>query len=329
MKNIIINNTRLLGFVALLGSALIFGACEREILEDLESQNKNFVGPSLCPENFEYSSAFTASTSSPNFMSGDVVNITAGMNQVVEWEVTITGTTTGAVKTYSGTSDTINVNWNGRADKGSIFFGSESCELSISVACQDVISSTLNVTATDFSNQGYLLSDFDTPGVVTSWYAYGTPKVGINAETTSPVSASPQGGEYWRLEGNSTALEWFFGGMGNNTPIDLSMTTNNADSIYCNLLINGNGTANSEALIVFREAGTFRTYRKHIDWQGWKMISFKLSDAVNLGNSVALSDPSAVDIFEMELGAFPEQTKIADVIFDFVLFTEGAPFYEE
>ncbi len=331
MKNTTIINK--IGNLAVLfgfSGLILFSACEREILDDPEVSNKNFVGPSLCPEDFAYSSALSVSNTSPDFSSGDVVNITVGMNQTVEWDLTLTGQSSGAIKTYEGTGDTINVTWNSRADRGSTFFTDESVKISLSVACQDPVEETISMTSTDFSNQGYLLSDFDDNGVVTSWYAYGGAKVGVNAETTSPVEGSPQGGEYWRLEGNSSALEWFFGGMGNNTAIDLTQVgSNNADSIYCNMFINGNGTANSEALIVFRESGTFRTYRQHIDWQGWKMVSFKLSDAVNLGDGVPLSDPSAVDIFEMELGAFPEQTKTADVIFDFAILTYGAPFYED
>lgn len=293
-------------------------SCERESPE--------FIGPAVCPsDTFTLTTPFTVSPAgSIDFLTGDSLKFFTTFNEVVEWSIKIKGTTSGAVKSFEGNGDTVDVFWLGKPDFGSAFFENENCIITFKIACLQPQVSSIAITANDFSNLGMLIANFDGAGVG----AFTAPPYGVynvpaqSGIRNSPVPVSPQGGMYYRVLGNSGGTPtWFFGGT--SSPIDLSsLSTIDPTKIYFNFYLNGNGKTNSYITVTFSGpgAGLPKNYNIAADWDGWQMVSFSLADA-------AISDPLGVNQIDIGLGTAPEQATTAEMNFDFVLISENEPFY--
>lgn len=292
-------------------------SCDRNKLKD-------HIGPSLCAtESFAFTAPLTANTMQVDLSLGNKVNITAAFNEEVAWTMLIVGQSSGAQKSLSGRSGAIAINWIGNADEGFPFFTTEICTITLTVSCKDPVSTSVSIKANNFSKDGVLLQNFDGSGQS----SFGAPPYGSNYDVTqsgiknTPVTPSPQGGNYYRIVGDSKGTPvWFFGGTYSLFNLN-SLSVKDASKIYFNVFVNSNGNSNSLVSFTFTENGTPKTYNVIVDWTGWKMVCFKLSDAgIIFANKVTQVD--------VGLGAYPNQGISAEVNFDFAIITENTSFYQ-
>jgi hypothetical protein len=305
-------------FLHLMLGVIITGtSCDRGKLKD-------HIGPSLCAtESFAFTAPLTANSTQVDLSLGNKVNITASFNEEVAWTILITGQSSAAQKTIIGRSSGIGIDWSGNADEGFPFFTTETCTITLTVSCKDPVSTSVSIKANNFNKNGVLLQNFDGSGQS----SFGAPPYGTNYDASQsgikniPVSSSPQGGNYYRIVGDSKGTPtWFFGGTYSLFNLS-SLAVKDATKIYFNVFVNGNGNPNSLVSFTFTENGTPKTYNVVVNWVGWKMVSFKLSDA-------GIIFPNKVSQVDVGLGAYPNQGTSAEVNFDFAIITENASFYQ-
>ena len=308
------------------GVILLFNSCAH-------NNFKEFVGPALCPSNnFAFTTPYTVQTTGTDptkvdFSNGQFVKINGITNETVTWSVKIKGTTSKAVKYYSGISSSIGgITWYGDSDS-STFFTTETCIVTLSVNCMSNIANTIVIqgkpTFDNALNKFVLITDCDGNGRVSSWYTYlGTSVTYDNYATVSDSLKSPQGGSIWKVLAATPdkSLTWFFGGFGNNSAINTSFSkfSLNPDSVYCNMYLSNNGTTNSQAQITIEDGVNKKTTVVDVNWSGWKMISFNMSGIV--------PNPRRISIIDIGLGAGPNQASSAELDVDFIIFTNGTPF---
>lgn len=304
--------------VVLVLSILIFGGCDRNKLGEQ-------LGPALCPsDRFEFVSPFTTSSGDIDFASGESQLISSEFNEEVSWEVTLKGTTSNAQKVYAGRSKSIAIHWRGNADEGYPFFTNENCMVELKLACREPIQTSFNMSPNTFSNFGYLIQNYDGIGKpVVMGNPSGTnlvvAKSGIKP---GPVDPSPQGGNYYCMVGNSGTTEtWYFGGVSTTGAIPADIKARNPSDVYFNLFINGNSTKNSLLTITFKEGPDLRNKNINPDWEGWRMYSFKLSEA-------GVKDVSKITTIDYSLGTALTKGTSAEFYMDFLIMTVDAPFYE-
>jgi hypothetical protein len=347
MKNIIKYSRFVL--LAALVVVITFSGCKRQ---------KDPLGNSLCP-----SDAFTVSLDDLTFngMTNGVVNLSSGglnvvanFDESVKWTLTIEANDGSASKAYSGEGKDVSVWWYGNSRKAPLFKPG-TCKLTFKVQCRDALTKEFTLQgASNFANThgsfGCLLRDFDknglldvgTLGVVQGQGVdgYFYPQVTDLSKTVDwtyiTTDGSPAGGYYANIDGASTTSSklWYFGGVSID---DLSATptspmkvlsTTDPSNIWLNVYIRSGKTFNTEAVLsVGVDANIKWTYRKKVDWDGWKLCSVRLSDMVSYEGTV-LTNVTELKIIDLQLGCAVESLT-NEIDYDFVIFTVGAPFFEE
>jgi hypothetical protein len=285
-----------------------------------------FEGPAQCVSaDFAVTQAFSAN-STVNF-STDSVTFTAAFNEVTSWTITVTGQTSGATVSFSGKSNTINTVW--RGNPGSIvFFQVEQVTAELKVPCRDAITITLNITGKpNFNNYGYLISDFDGHGHSQAFNFYkGAGYIGTFGVMNAPL-VSPQGGNYYHVNGTTSPASWYYGEAGCAAAFSLtSLGTTNADSVYFNVLINNNGVSTGTVNILLQAVDRYSSVVKLNGGAGWKLVSLKLSDfkPSTAGPSV---NPKQITSVAFDLGPASNMGDPAEIDIDLVIFTKGHPFF--
>lgn len=255
---------------------------------------------------------------------GDSLYIVAGFNEEVNWEILIEGNTSGGSVFYSGTSDTINKVWYGKADKGENFFVDETITVTFSVKCQDPIVNNFNILANTFTSYGYLISDFDGGGQQETWGAFSSDV--FEVRTSNPA---PSGGGYQFIKHTLSSPAWYLTGA-QSGPISPQPTlgTEDATNVYFNAYILGTDLPNSAMEVGFVHNGQGKVKSIPNNWNGWRMVSFPVSEAKNFSGPT-VTDISGITNGLMQLGGNPEMASSAEAGIDFIILTVGAPFYEE
>lgn len=305
--------------ICVLTLMLISSGCDRQKLPDL-------LGPPLCPsDNFVFTTPLYVNTPSVDFATGGTAIIASEFSEEVDWTVTIKGGTSNALKTYTGRSKQVLINWRGNAMEGYPFFATETCVIELKLACRDAIQTSVVIqpnTFNDIYNFGFVLQNLD--GIGQS--AVITNPVGANMDApnsgikNTPVPASPQGGNYYRMVGAAATATWYFGGVHTNINPPTALDTLAPAEVYFNAFINGNGTTNSLVSFTFTQGGS-KNINVPVNWTGWKMVSFKLSDA-------GITSVAGISGLDYSLGAALTQGNAAEVDLDFIILTPHKPFYD-
>lgn len=315
MKKYLIYPAILLSALALL----LLQSCDRQKLPEL-------LGPALCPsDNFVFTIPLNVNVSSVNFATGGSAVIASQFSEEVNWTLNIKGSTSGALKTYSGRSNQVLINWRGNAMEGYPFYTTETCIVELVLACREPIQTSVTIqpnTFNDIYNFGHVLQNLDgvaQPTVITNPVGANMdlPNSGIK---NSPVPVSPQGGNYYRMVGAAATATWYFGGVHTNINPPTALDTLAPTEVYFNVFINGNGTTNSLISFTFTQGGS-KNINIPVNWTGWKMVSFKLSEA-------GITSVAGVSGLDYSLGAALTQGTSAEVDLDFIILTPHKPFYD-
>ena len=259
--------------------------------------------------------------------------------------------------------------WTGKSDDAIMFNSGEDVEATLSfMGSISTYKTTIHITTKrTYSHVIKLVNDFEsaTVGSFPSggppyWYTFfdGSDKVfdGVSNDK-SILSADPRvpsGNKFYLLEGADGNKNYYIEGVGFDKQRQVPVSYPNPDSIYFNVYVYGFGIANTKFQIGFDEDdnntniwgdGPIKTsgevtsdtedeydYGVIVDWTGWRLISFKYSDA----NSVPGLSPNGsqgnhikepLKVQKMGFVLLTTTTGgAAKVAFDYPVFTYGAPF---
>ncbi|MFN3404284.1 MAG: hypothetical protein ACK40G_09345 [Cytophagaceae bacterium] len=354
MKNINIKLIKPVIFSALtvVMAIVIFTACRHNL------EKEGIYGPEYAsaPGDFYVvNNEFKADPSSVNFqISKDTFK--AEFSHKVTWTITITGQKSGAVKILKGTSTSLNglnALWDGTTDNN-IFFQNEACNVVISfLGSATTLSTTVTITKIKLHG-GLLVSDFEALTMVSGkWYDYSdTLKPQMVKEISSfndLASSIPtvQGKRYLHIAGTDLDQDWYIGGCGfwdeaPGTPgaVDLgpklAQFSDNPQELYFNAFINSNGKKNTSvsiALIEYRGSqaspipGDVFSTVVPITWDGWKLVSIKLSQFARAVSSTGDGVLKPSDLRTIEF--VPSPTALGaevELNVDYIIFTKDKPF---
>jgi len=319
------------------------------VIGSLSCDKIDKIGPDLCPTaDFSYSvNDLVVDGLNANAevdLSVEGLNIKAKFTEEVDWTLKIISST--AVKAYSGKSDSINVRWFGNVDAFPLFKAG-TARIELEIACLDKIEKAFTITVDpNFKNlhpsYGIVLRDFDKNGFASVAGEQFMGADGWNGLKNSGDTShyeyfnsdpSVSGGRYAELYAKTASETWYHGG----TSFSFggfagSLSTTNADSVYLNFFCKGYGLVNTGLEIALQVSGDnsgnfFHT--EPITWEGWKLVSLKLSDLKILGGFTAGERFVNVDGLSgviMQLGSNPEKSTEARSAYDFIMLTVGEPF---
>lgn len=322
-----------------LAAMLLTTSCQHE--------TDPFDGPSLIDQfgAFRLVDSLAVSQEQADFATGENIVFTASFNKNVNWELTITGRESGAVKLiegFSGELDMDNANWDGGASDAPLF-RAEMCDVTLLVPSEDSLLLTTEVEA--LSGKSYddaiIALDFETD--LGASYVLGNFEFEFSGETgIKDDGMAGQGDKYFFFEGTDNVVANFFCGLirvdpgfGGNTYFP-TPSPDPAD-VYVNFFIWHDKTPHTIAVInyfidtnddgVFTEgvdqarklAGDFP-----LDHIGWKMFSHTMADmGMTAEEMEKIVTIEIVLISNMNGQPNPPQPVRYGI--DFITFTSGQP----
>ena len=299
-----------------------------------------FEGPDLNDVYGEFTVITSLESSQPNvdFADGQTVYFTCELSKVIDWQLTITGQTSGAEKLFSGTNKYVDTNtstWDGSTTNFPMF-KSEVCNVMLTFNGE---SDTLNTSVTvDLPkvNEGFVIADFET-GWNSGWTTFIQSGAGMDFNIKTDASA-PNENSYYNMQG-LVDWDWLTGLVDFNATAYGSTTiplSDNGDNLYFNAIVYGDpGLPNSRVLFRFdedeNEDGSFNVsnedqfgYEIIIQWEGWKLITVKYSDMVGSGGGGNIHNPDKLNKVSVLHLADPASGMAKSGI-DYLIFTENAP----
>lgn len=306
-------------------SAIILGitsiSCKR-------SFDREFDGMAICPSenfvasNFAIKSTANSSNTQVNLTS-TTATILANFNESVAWTVEIKGQTSGAFKSFKGTSNQINIIWSGEPDSAP-FFKIETITAVLKINCKSEVYGNTQIDITGLPSFSSL------PGYISNMDP-SSPRGGLDntfkvtskfMDSSLPGYApSPEGGSYLNMVGNSTVPEWYFGQYNNVLSTGIPGLNLDPSTVYYNVYLKG--MPGSQAQIIFSEdvpgSSALKARKVNFDLSSdWKMYTVKLSD-------IGIVNPRDIKNINTNLGCSPVQSMTGLLDMDLVIFTNDAP----
>jgi len=311
------------------------------------AKDDTFDGPALIDlyGDFTVINEFQASSNTVNFAEGQTVTFTALFSKNVNWTITITGESSGAVRQITGFSNELNASnarWNGTTTILPMF-RAENCSVALTIANEEETFQAAVEVIAPRNYPGLLLSDFED-GFPAGWVPFV--QSGANMSfVVATVDIAGQGNRYYDM-GGTVNWDYLIGmfdipgsvyGDGATFPL-----ANNPNSVFFNcLLYNPPAINNAITLIQFREDDNGNgTYEANEDlWAievtglaaGWHHISRRYSDmptlingqpAAPIGNGI--HEPNRLIQVSVLFLANPV-TGYSQNYLDFLIFTENTP----
>ncbi len=328
-------------------------------------QNPEYLGPAYvsAPEGFAVVSPLTSSNTNPDFNPAVATTFDATFSSSVSWTLTLTGQTSGAVRTFTGISSGFTgLEWWGDHDgvfffrKGELvtatlsFFGTSMT--AEAVAPITIVEAPNYQTCGKFSRYG----DFEDETRITganNWFPFSNPTTpianvlqGVDSVAIdyngNPVP-SVEGKKYYYIKGKG-AQATFVSGMQFTRTSNLSGLPADANEVWVNMYIYGTGDANAGVELEYQEAdfdgapgyqGTdddafvARITLNHV---GWKLFSFKYSDltpSLNAdfgGSGNKMHEPNRLRSWDIVVVKKTDPNSAIEVYFDYPIITVGGPF---
>ncbi|MDB5258103.1 MAG: hypothetical protein JWM14_2798 [Chitinophagaceae bacterium] len=330
MKKILFYSFLLVGFAAM--SILSSCSCKRTF-NDQEFQGPGIVGApagftgvtdafTACDMNHSCSPLNDTTNTSKQLVMGQPFptgsNVFpafhATLSNRVTWFLTIKGNQSGAIKTFTATSqiiDETNALWMGRTDGNEFMKGGEgvtatltflNSELSYTLGLK-ILNSALLAPYNYEKNpvapaiKGKLMEDYDQSSIGTAFgmrTTYADLNDGnVKASFVMKTNQRVQGDFSLYMHGTDYNGNGYLGGFSNENLTELGMshviTTHDASEFYYNAYVYGYGRPNSCLMFLLYEdddaSGLYNPlnddnwqYIQEINWIGWKLVSIKQSD---------------------------------------------------
>ena len=317
--------------IALIGTVLI--SCRKDEIDNTD-------GPNLTDVYGEFAVLETLDVSQLNadFSAGQNPFFTCKMSKIINWELTITGQTSGAKKTIEGTSNELNASnssWNGSTTELPIF-RAEACDVILTFDGEpDTLFAAITVDQAK-TNAGFLIADFET-GWLSGWTSFiqSGAQMDFNVKTDG---TAPENDAYYNLQGE---VDWDYlvGLVDFNASAYGGVTlplTSNSDNLWFNAMVYGDA-AFQNTIMLFRfdedenEDGSFNatnedqySYEFNVDWVGWRLVSIKYADLVGNPAGGGVLNPDKLNKVSMLHLADPV-SGLAKSKLDYLIFTENGP----
>jgi len=315
----------------------LFSSCEKDIIE----------GPSLNDLYGELTilESLVVINDSADFSIGEDIYFTASFSKQVDWKIMIMGLSSGSIKVISGKSNAINRSnslWDGSSTLLP-FFNAEDCSVQLTFEMHDdTINRQLNINVEkEYNDENtVLITDFENgfnPNF-TGFFQSGCTQALTNGNSGEGTRHLQQFGTCdwdWLIGYIDYKASFWFND--NNLISDPS-------KVYFNIMINGDSTIsqiagipNSLFKLEFYEDengdGEYDPstedrydYEFDVNWNGWKMISFRYDDADKLvlatNGGDGLRNPSNINNVRTLLLANPE-SGFARADVDFLIWSIG------
>ena len=332
MKNIAILSVLII--VVLLG-------CKRE--------EADFVGPSL--ENifgeFSILEDFDITNREVDFFAGESTTFTAQFSKEVDWQVRVTGLTTGSVKIIEGFSsilDVTNARWNGTTTELPLF-NTETCAVELSIPSDTIsILDTLSIAGTRVA-EGLIVADFEN-GIDPAWTGFVQSGADMSFNITNDIVPA-QGNGYYDMGGEVNwdyligLIDFPAAAFDGATAYPLNP---NPGAVYFNVMLYlPEGINNEIVLFQFREDDNgdgfytentedmFSVELNNDLEPGWQLISIRYADMPTLINGAPASplgnglyEPNKLSKISCLFLADPS-TGYSQTFMDYMIFTEDGP----
>lgn len=305
------------------------------------------------PNTFELVSPLTAESDTVDFVNGNTYFQTV-FNDKASWTLTLTGNTSGAQKSYIGTSEFIDstfVSWDGgfTTDGALKLFQDESVTASLKVfgidepfTYQMNINNPLNpftvVSGFNIENErATFFVSADSAGENEAPLSNGT---GDDFKVTyiDDISTSPEGLSYALIQGEDMPFtkEYFTGNYGKSGYLfkgeARSYLFNNPETeVYFNFFLKGGGTESTTKLELQLEERNDDKWVKEINtkFDGWKLITIQYNSFID--NYADASDnikaPAYANGMSFLISSVPSRNKV-EIGIDYPCFTIGKPLFE-
>ena len=324
-------------YLLLAGSVLL--SCAKR--EDDVSEGPNITD---IFGDFQMLADFVVEDETVDFSAGETTHFNAIFNKLIDWEIQITGLSSGSVKRITGTSSEItsaNSLWGGNTTELPMF-STEECAVQLSFATNEFIfHDTLEITGVK-TNEAFIIADFET-GWNSDWLSFV--QSGADMSFTITDNVFPGEGNYYYDMGGEVNWDWLIGMI--EFPADAFENgydvSDDPSEVYFNAFLNVPEEINNE-LILFQfredenEDGNFNEstedmYSIEISGlsPGWQHIYVRYSDLVVLVNGQpaapngnAIHEPHKLDKISVLFLADPS-SGYSQTLMDYVVFTEGGP----
>jgi hypothetical protein len=330
-------NSAIIGILGLVLVTVV--SCERNEDDFQGPFLDNIFGPFSVLEDFDVSNR------NVDFESGETTTFTAIFSKQVDWELHITGQTTGAHKVIEGFSSELNAGnarWNGTTTNVPLF-AAEQCAVELRIPSDStIIYDTLTVASLRMI-EGLVVADFES-GVNSSWNIFAQSGADMSFFINDDVP-SAQGSMYYDMGGAVTwdyliGLIEFPASEHGSPTFDLS---NDPTQVYFNVMLYlPEGISNEIVLFQFREDdngdGVFTENSEDMFAMeltgleaGWQQISVRYADLETLVNGAPAS-PFGNGLYEADkllrvsaLFLANPASGYSQTLMDYLIFTEGGP----
>lgn len=229
---------------------------------------------------FEFIEPFTFDSSAINF-NDSPLSFNAKFSINTWWKISITGLRSGATKTLGGKTNELGALgvWTGTAND--VFFLEEACLVELTFRdYPDTFRDTIIIDQTlDYNHIGTVINTLNT-GVGVSAFGPLDYKTLVPAEGKTAVF----------MKGYETGNLWWLNGFGMPQLLPYQLPGTNPDQVYFNAFVYGTGSGATRVVIGFKEDDDLNkehsiaddSWEKSlvIDWEGWKLISFPMSETI-------------------------------------------------
>ncbi len=340
-------NRRTIIGLTLLGviAALVF-SCKRE--------KKDFIGPdiSIASNNFRITSPFAIQHDAISF-TVDSNWFNASFNERVSWTIKVRGLESNAEKTFQGTSDQVSIEnstWRGGHSGLYFFKAGEQVVSELHVFGKREIwydTSSIVAVRNNFGPDVLLWWDMDALGIarhnVVYWFDYydgdaSPPVVEVGErrmgrfEATVQTDANPLQGIYRSMEGVelSVPVNYYIGGCSHSPTSVGQGFSAPLDQVYINFYARKRTTTTSIGISLTSIAGADTSLLSYdtqtITWEGWKLVSIKLSEMAPDTKYAAPFNPAAIRQFAANLQTYTNTNVRTGFDIDYITITKGGPF---
>jgi len=309
-----------------------------------------FDGPSLIDRfgPFNVTTDFAASRNTVDFGAGQTGFFTAEFNKNVQWVITITGQSSGAVKRIEGFDKSINIDnaiWVGGTTDLPLF-GIEMCDVVLTVPEEPSFEGNAMVeiiSPRDYASLGKVITDFETD--LGANLFFGNFQFELNNQTgrRDAMPAPAEGGFYYYMQGTDNVVpnDFFVGLVSINPQVNgetyVSVPTTVPEELYFNCFLYSDAGPHGIGIIQFaydqNDNGTFDDGTDPIfttgdidlgAWEGWRLESYPMSET-------GISQEQLEKIIAVRLvlisnaNTQPSPPLPVDFGTDFMIFTQGGP----
>ena len=272
------------------------------LLSFLNSCTKQeFEGPSIATlyGDFELIEPLILTNKNPSFAINEKVGFHCEFNKPVQWKITIKGLNTNATREITGFSNLIDSNiivWNGGPSQVP-FFSEEVCSIELTFENEiDTLSDTISIVSSKTYENGIWFENFEDGLPANGLVYYNTDGGGMTFSVANDDALL--GNNYFKM-GGRVNWDWPLGNL--DLPINITNVSQDPDNLYINIGILSdlqdlhtgqfiniliseeidtpfNDNPNNNASDLFESTMEVYKIKLPVDWNGWKMKSFRYSD---------------------------------------------------